>query len=146
MTDILLVEDSPDDILITQKALKQAKVVNKVWVVEDGQEALDFLYHKGKYQNIDTSPEPGLILLDINLPEINGLELLKRLKGDADLKRIPTVIFTVSGKDENVVTSYNHGCNSFIQKPVKFEKFIETVKQISLYWGLLNIPSPNGLE
>jgi len=146
MTNILLVEDNPDDILIAQKALKQAKVVNKLWLVRDGQEALDFLYHKGKYQDINTSPDPGLILLDINLPKINGLELLEKIKGDANLKRIPTVMLTVSKRDEDVVKSYNHGCNSFIQKPIEFEKFIEAVKQISLYWGLLNVPSPNRLE
>ena len=146
IVDILLVEDNPDDILITQKALKEAKVVNKLWVVRDGQEALDFLYHKDKYQDINTSPRPGLILLDINLPKVNGLEVLKRIKEDADLKRVPTVILTVSRRDEDIVRGYDHGCNSFIQKPVEFEKFVEAVKQISLYWGLLNIPSPDGLE
>ncbi len=146
IANILLVEDNPDDILITQKALKQAKVINKLWIVRDGQEALDFLRHKGQYQNTDTSPRPGLILLDINLPKINGLELLKRIKEDADLRRIPTVMLTVSRRDEDIVRGYDHGCNSFIQKPVEFEKFVEAVKQISLYWGLLNIPSPNGLE
>ncbi len=145
MVNILLIEDNPDDILMTQKALKEAKVVNKLWVVMDGQEALDFLYHKGEYQNIDTSPKPGLILLDIDLPKINGLEFLKRIKGDANLKRVPTVMLTVSRKDEDVVRGYDHGCNSFIQKPVEFEKFAEAIKQISLYWGLLNIPSPDGL-
>ncbi len=144
--NILLVEDNPDDILITQKALKEAKVVNKLWIVRDGQEALDFLFHKGKYQDINTSPRPGLILLDIYLPKVNGLELLKRIKEDADLKRVPTVLLTVSRRDEDVVKGYKHGCNSFIQKPVEFEKFVEAVRQISLYWGLLNIPSPNGLE
>ncbi len=146
IANILLVEDNPDDILITQKALKEAKVINKLWIVRDGQEALDFLRHKGQYQDADTSPRPGLILLDINLPKINGLELLKRIKEDADLRRIPTVILTVSRRDEDIVRGYNHGCNSFIQKPVEFDKFVEAVKQISLYWGLLNIPSPNGLE
>lgn len=144
--NILLVEDNPDDILIAQKALKEAKVVNKLWIVRDGQEAIDFLFHKDKYQDINTSPKPGLILLDINLPKVNGLELLKRIKEDADLKRVPTVILTVSRRDEDVVKGYNHGCNSFIQKPVEFEKFVEAVRQISLYWGLLNIPSPNGSE
>ena len=146
IVNILLVEDNPDDILITEKALKQAKMINKLWIVRDGQEAIDFLYHKGSYQKIDTSPKPGLILLDINLPKLNGLELLKKIKGDAELKRIPTVILTVSRRDEDVVKGYNYGCNSFIQKPVEFEKFVEAVKQIGLYWGLLNIPSPEGSE
>ena len=146
IVNILLIEDNPDDILITQKALKKAKVINKLWVTRDGEEALDFLLHKGKYRDIDTSPKPGLILLDINLPRIGGLELLERIKTDADLKRIPTVILTVSKRDEDIIKGYNRGCNSFIQKPVEFEKFAEAIKEISLYWGLLNVPSPNDDE
>jgi CheY-like chemotaxis protein len=140
---ILLVEDNPDDILIIQRALKEARVVNQLWVVRDGQEALDFLQHKGQFQDISTSPKPGLILLDINLPKINGLDVLREIKGDAEFKRIPTVILTVSRRDEDIAKGYNHGCNSFIQKPVEFEKFVEVVKQIGLYWGLLNVASPN---
>jgi len=142
---ILLVEDNPDDIQITQRALKEAKIINKLWIVRDGQEALDFLYHKHKYQDIATSPKPGLILLDINLPKVNGLEVLKKIKESPDLKRIPTVMLTVSRRDEDVIRGYNHGCNSFIQKPVEFEKFVEAVKLISLYWGLLNVDSPNSV-
>jgi CheY-like chemotaxis protein len=140
---ILLVEDNPDDILIIQRALKEARVVNQLWVTRDGQEALDFLQHKGQFQDISTSPKPGLILLDINLPKINGLDVLKEIKEDAEFKRIPTVILTVSRRDEDIAKGYNHGCNSFIQKPVEFEKFVEVVKQIGLYWGLLNVASPN---
>lgn len=143
---ILLVEDNPDDINITKRALSEAKVINKLWPVRDGQEALDFLQHKGQYQDSSTSPKPGLILLDINLPKINGIDVLKSIKEDADLKRIPVVMLTVSKRDEDIVKSYNLGCNSFIQKPVNFENFVEVVKQISLYWGLLNIVPPNGLE
>ncbi len=146
IVNMLLIEDNPDDILITQKALKEAKVVNKHWVVRDGQEALDFLYHKDKYQDINTSPRPGLILLDINLPKVNGLEVLKKIKEHADLRRIPTVILTVSRRDEDVIKGYNHGCNSFIQKPVEFENFVQVAKQIGLYWGLVNVPLPNGVE
>jgi len=140
---ILLIEDNPDDILITKRAFKEARLVNKMWVVRDGQEALDFLYHKGKYQDFTTSPKPGLILLDINLPKVNGLDVLKKIKEDSNLKRIPTVMLTVSRKDEDLVRGYNQGCNSFIQKPVEFEKFVEIVRQIGLYWGLLNTPPPN---
>lgn len=143
---ILLVEDNPDDIEITQKALKEAKVINKLWVVRDGQEALDFLQHKGNYQDPTASPKPGLILLDINLPKVNGLEVLRIVKNDPELKRIPVVILTVSKRDEDIVRSYNDGCNSFIQKPVNFENFVEVIRQVSLYWGLLNISSPNGME
>lgn len=143
---ILMVEDNPDDIEITKKALREAKVINKLWITRDGQEALDFLQHKGDYQDPSTSPKPGLILLDINLPKINGIEVLKIIKQDPDLKRIPIVILTVSKKDEDIVKSYDGGCNSFIQKPVNFENFVEVIREISLYWGLLNISSPNGFE
>jgi two-component system response regulator len=146
MTKILLVEDSPDDIQITQRALREAKIINKLWITTDGEEALDFLQHKGRYQDASVAPRPGLILLDINLPKVNGLEVLEKIKKDPDLKRIPTVVLTVSRRDEDIVKGYNYGCNSFIQKPVEFEKFVEVVKQIGLYWGLLNIASPDGLE
>jgi len=143
---ILIVEDNPDDIDITQRALKEARVINKFWVVRDGQEALDFLQHKGKYQDHSTSPKPGLILLDINLPKLNGIEVLKVIKQDPELKRIPVVILTVSKRDEDIFRSYDGDCNSFIQKPVNFENFLGVIKQVSLYWGLLNIISPNGQE
>jgi CheY-like chemotaxis protein len=146
MTKILLAEDNPDDINITQRALKEAKIINRLWIVRDGQEALDFLYHRGQYEDPASAPRPGVILLDINMPKMSGIEVLKNIKEDPDLKRIPTVMLTVSKRDEDLVRSYNYGCNSFIQKPVEFEKFVEVVKQIGLYWGLLNVASPNGLE
>ncbi|MDD5246276.1 MAG: response regulator [Candidatus Omnitrophica bacterium] len=141
---ILLVEDNPDDIDITKRALKEAKVINRLWIVRDGQEALDFLRHQGTYQDSASSPKPGLILLDINLPKINGMDVLRTVKEDPDLKRIPIVMLTVSKRDEDIIKSYDQGCNSFIQKPVNFENFVQVVKQISLYWGLLNIFPPNG--
>jgi two-component system response regulator len=142
---ILLAEDNPDDIQITQRALKEAKIINKLWIVRDGQEALDFLQHKGQYQDAAAAPKPGLILLDINLPRVNGLEVLKKIKQDHDLKRIPIVVLTVSRRDEDIISGYNYGCNSFIQKPIEFEKFVEAVKLIGLYWGLLNVDSPNSV-
>jgi CheY-like chemotaxis protein len=143
ITKILLVEDNPDDIRITQRALKEAKIINKLWIVTDGQEALDFLKHNGRYQDTAVAPRPELILLDINLPKVNGLEVLEKIKKDPDLKRIPAVVLTVSTRDEDIVKGYNYGCNSFIQKPVEFEKFVEVVKQIGLYWGLLNLIPPD---
>lgn len=143
LTKILLVEDSSDDIEITKRAFKEAKLSNKMWVVRDGQEALDFLHHRDKYQDVAISPKPGLILLDINLPKVNGLEVLRKVKEDPVLKMIPTVILTVSRKEDDRINGYNCGCNSFIQKPVEFEKFVEIVRQIGLYWGLLNAPPPN---
>ncbi len=143
---ILLVEDNPDDIDITKRALKEAKVINKLWIARDGQEALDFLKHEGDYKDLSSSPKPGLILLDINLPKLNGIDVLRAIKKDSNLKRIPVVMLTVSKRDEDIIKSYDNGCNSFIQKPVNFENFVEVVKEVSLYWGLLNIFSPNGQE
>lgn len=140
---ILLVEDNPDDIAITQRALKEAKIVNKLWIVRDGQEALDFLYHKGQYQDTELYPTPCLMLLDINLPKVDGLEVLKRVKSGEKFKSLPIVMLTVSRRDEDIIRGYNNGCNSFIQKPVEFEKFVEVVKQIGLYWGLLNVDVPD---
>ena len=139
ITKILLVEDNADDIQITRRALKAANVINQLWIVRDGQEALDFLLQKGQYQDASHAPRPGLILLDINLPKVNGLEVLKVIKADPRLRRIPTVMLTVSRRDEDIIKGYNSGCNSFIQKPVEFEKFVEAVKLIGLYWGLLNV-------
>ncbi len=144
MIKMLLVEDSLDDIQIIKKALKEAKVINRLWIVRDGQEALDFLYHKGQFQDPSAAPRPGLILLDINLPRVNGLEVLTRIKKDPKLRGIPTVMLTVSKREEDLIRGYNNGCNSFIQKPVEFEKFVEIIKQIGLYWGVINAPSPNG--
>jgi CheY-like chemotaxis protein len=144
LVKVLLVEDNLDDIEITKRALKEARIVNQLFIVRDGNEALEFLFHRGTYQDQTAAPRPGLILLDINLPKVNGFEVLKEIKKDADLRRIPTVMLTMSKRDEDIIKSYDHGCNSFIQKPVEFGKFVETVKQISLYWGLLNVELPVG--
>ena len=139
---ILLAEDNPDDILITKKAFKEAGIVNLLQVVRDGEEALEYLYHTGRYQDAASSPKPGLILLDINMPKVSGLEVLKKVKQDPGLRLIPIVMLTSSKRDEDVVKGYDSGCNSFLQKPVEFEKFVEMVKQIGLYWGLLNVAVP----
>lgn len=141
LVKILLVEDNPDHVMITKKALKEAKVINEVYVVEDGREALAFLQHQGQYQDLATSPKPGLILLDINMPKLSGTEVLKKIKADPELKRIPVVMLTVTKRDEDIVRSYDHGCNSFVQKPVEFDRFVQIIKEIGLYWGLLNITS-----
>jgi len=138
LVDILLVEDNPDHAILTKKVLEKNNVANRVHVVEDGEEALDFLYHKGQYSNGDESPRPGLILLDVNLPKLDGFEVLKRLKSDPDYKSIPVVMLTTSSRDEEVVKSYAEGANSYVAKPVKFEEFTEKVKNIGLYWGLIN--------
>lgn len=143
LVKVLLVEDNPDDILIIERAFKEAKIINQLFITRDGQEGWDFLRHQGTYSDPASSPKPGLILLDINLPKLNGLELLKLIKDDPDVKRIPTVMLTVSRRDEDILKGYNYGCNSFIQKPVEFERFVETVRQIGLYWGIINVESPN---
>ena len=139
IVNILLVEDNPDDIKITERALERGKVLNKLYVVRDGQEALDFLYHKGDYSDPQKAPRQGLILLDINLPKLNGIDVLKKVKSDEKLRRIPIIMLTVSKRDEDVVRSYDLGVNSYIVKPVEFDKFVETIKNIELYWILTNI-------
>ena len=142
LTRILLAEDNTDDIVITQKALKQAKIINQLYIVRDGQEALDFLHHRAQYHDPSTAPKPGLILLDINMPKVNGLAVLADIKKDPELKRIPVVMLTVSKREEDILKGYENGCNSFLQKPVEFDHFVELVKQVGLYWGLLNVTIP----
>lgn len=141
---ILLAEDNPDDVLIMKKAFRESGIINQLFVVRDGEEALEFLRHEGRYQDPTTSPTPGLILLDINMPKLNGLEVLERVKQDPALRRIPAVMLTSSRRGEDVIKSYENGCNSFLQKPVEFERFVEMVKQLGLYWGLFNIGLPEG--
>lgn len=139
IVNILLVEDNPDDIKITERALEKGKVLNKLYVVRDGQEALDFLYHQGDYSDPQKAPRPGLILLDINLPKLSGIDVLKKVKSDEKFRRIPIIMLTVSKRDEDVIRSYDLGVNSYIVKPVEFDKFVETIKNIELYWILTNV-------
>ncbi len=141
VVDILLVEDNLDDVEITKRAFKELNLANRIFVARDGQEALDFLSHKGEYEN-NRVPAPGLVLLDINLPKVNGIEVLKFIKNSDSLEAIPVVMLTVSKRDEDVVKSYRLGCNSFLKKPVAFEEFVDLVKNIGLYWGVLNVALP----
>jgi len=134
--DILLIEDNQDDIELTQEALTIGKVVNTLTVVRDGQEALHYLFGNGKAPG----KAPGLILLDLRLPRIDGIELLRRIKQEPILRRVPVVVLTTSKRDEDIVQSYDLGVNSYIQKPVLFEKFVETVKTLEVYWLLTNTP------
>ncbi len=135
--DILLIEDNPDDVELALHAIKKNNIANPVEVVRDGQDALDYLFYQGKYSN-STHPLPGLILLDLKLPKVDGIEILKRLKLDRRLKIIPVVVLTSSKEDKDVIESYDLGVNSYIKKPVDFDQFVETVKHIGFYWLLMN--------
>lgn len=136
---ILLVEDNPDDVELTLHALKKNNIVNPVDVVRDGQEALDYLFYKGKYSGSEHHL-PNIILLDLKLPKVDGIEVLRMVKDDRKLKVIPVVILTSSKEETDVVKSYKLGVNSYIRKPVDFDQFIEVVKQIGFYWLLINEP------
>ena len=136
--DILLVEDNEDHIELTLRALKNNNLINDIHVVKDGQEALDFAYHRGKYQDTERYPRPGLILLDIHLPKVDGLEVLETLKKDPDLKSIPVIMLTTSSRDEEIVKSYAGGANSYVTKPVDFGEFVKKIKEMKLYWTIVN--------
>jgi CheY-like chemotaxis protein len=129
--EILLVEDSPDDIMLTTEALREGKVRNRVNVVEDGVEAMDFLRRQGKYRS---APRPDLILLDLNLPRKSGHEVLAEIKQDPDLKRIPVVILTCSPDEKHVLEAYNHHANCYVVKPVDLDQFMGVVKKIEDFW------------
>jgi CheY-like chemotaxis protein len=129
--DILLVEDSPADVLIAREALAEAKLLNNIHVAEDGVEALDFLYKRGKFAS---SPSPDLILLDLNLPRKNGREVLEEIKADENLKRIPVVMLTTSSAEEDILRSYNLHANCYVVKPVEFESFVKAVQSIQQFW------------
>ena len=140
---ILLVEDNVQDIEITQRAFARGRVRNELTVVRDGEEAIDYLYHRGKYQDPATSPRPGMILLDLNLPKVGGLEVLQQIKKDAQLKQIPVIVLTVSQREEDVVRSYDLGVNTYIQKPVEFDNFMRVVNAVHEYWILIATLPPN---
>jgi CheY-like chemotaxis protein len=141
--EILLVEDNPSDVELTLHALRQNKLANKIQVVNDGEDALDFLFCRGAYAGRDPQRPPKLVLLDLKLPKVEGLEVLRQVKGDPGTKTIPVVILTSSREERDVVNGYTLGVNSYIQKPVDFDQFREVVKQIGLYWAVLNEPPPN---
>ncbi|GAB6181363.1 response regulator [Desulfotomaculum defluvii] len=135
---ILLVEDNPDDELLTLKALKKHNIANDVVVARDGVEALDYLFGSGIYEGRDTSIMPEVMLLDLKLPKVNGLELLKIIRNDERTKLIPVVVLTSSIEERDLLESYQLGANSYIRKPVDFTEFTEAVKQLGLYWMVLN--------
>ncbi len=139
--NILLVEDNADHAELTVRALKNGNILNEVFWVKDGEEALDFLYQRGRYADHGRAPRPGLILLDIKLPKVDGHEVLRRIKSDETLRVIPVVMLTTSGETNDVNESYHAGVNSFVTKPVSFREFVETVKTVKLYWVLTNVPA-----
>ena len=140
---ILLVEDNPDDVELTLLGLKKNNVANDIVVVQDGAEALDYLFCTGKYAERDASVMPVLILLDLKLPKVDGLEVLKRLRSDDRTKLVPVVILTTSEEETDLVQCYNNGANSYIRKPVDFIRFSEAIQQLKVYWLLLNETPPN---
>ncbi len=135
---ILLVEDNPDDELLTLRALKKNNIANEVMVTRDGEEALAYLFAEGQYAGRDPAHKPEVILLDLKLPKLDGLEVLKRLRADQRTRRIPVVILTTSTEEQDIAASYDLGANSYIRKPVDFAQFSEAVRQLGLYWLVFN--------
>jgi two-component system, response regulator len=136
--DILLVEDNPTDAELTMRALKRKNLANKLVWVKNGEEALNFVHAQGQYQDRDPEDLPHLILLDLRMPKVDGLEVLKELKASEHTKRIPVVVLTSSQQDRDVVESYKLGVNSYVSKPVEFDEFIDAVSTLGLYWMLIN--------
>lgn len=139
---ILLVEDNPDDVELTLRAFEKSRIVNEIVVARDGAEALEYLFATGPSARRDGSM-PEVVLLDLNLPKVDGLEVLKRLRADDRTRRLPVVVLTSSNEEQDVVRSYDLGANSFVRKPVDFGHFIEAARQLGLYWLVLNEPAPH---
>lgn len=131
---ILMADDDDDDFLLTQKALKESKLLNKLYRVKDGEELLDYLYKRGSFADDPSCTRPGVILLDLNMPRKDGREALREIKDDPDLRDIPVVVFTTSKAEEDIYKSYKLGVNSFITKPVTFEALIQVMKTLGKYW------------
>lgn len=141
---ILLVEDNPDDEMLTLRALQRHNLANDIHVVRDGAEALEFLFAEGAYADRDIKDTPAVVLLDLMLPKIGGLEVLKRLRDNAWTKLLPVVVLTSSDEQKDIVDSYKFGANSYVRKPVEFGEFSEAVSQLGLFWILHNEPPPAG--
>ncbi len=139
---ILLVEDNPSDVGLTQRALAKSHVANELVVAEDGQEALDYLFGAGAYAGREVTELPALVLLDLKLPRVDGLEVLRQIRADDRTRRLPVVILTTSREEQDVAQSYDLGANSYIRKPVDFTQFAQAVEQMGLYWLVLNESAP----
>jgi len=138
--EILLVEDNPSDAELTMRALKEYNLANKLIWVKDGAEALDFVFAQGQYSDRSIEDTPKVILLDLKLPKVGGLEVLEKVKSDKRIQTIPVVVLTSSSEEKDIITSYNLGVNSYILKPVDFDKFVEAIREVGFYWLLLNKP------
>lgn len=139
---ILLVEDNPDDVELTRLAFEQSKIVNEIVVARDGQEALEYLFAAGHHTGRDAALLPEVVLLDLKLPKIDGLDVLRRMRADERTRRLPVVVLTSSKEEQDVLRSYDLGANSFVQKPVDFAEFIEAARYLGLYWLVLNEAPP----
>lgn len=146
MNEILLVEDNLDDVELTLRAFRKSNVANDVVVVRDGVEALEYLFATGRYADRDSNALPQVVLLDLNLPRIGGLEVLERVRAHPKTKLLPVVILTSSVEERDLVNGYSLGANSYVQKPVDFERFTDSVKQLGLYWLLLNQRAPSSVQ
>ncbi len=138
--EILLVEDNPADVELTLRALKKNNLANNIYVVNDGEQALDFIFARGKYSVRNSKSFPKIIFLDLKLPKVGGLEVLAEIKGNSKTRMIPIVMLTSSKEEKDIIESYKLGVNSYIVKPVDFDKFIDSVKEIGMYWLLVNQP------
>ncbi|HEY4056353.1 MAG TPA: response regulator [Kofleriaceae bacterium] len=139
---ILLVEDNPNDEELTLRALRKSQILNRVVVARDGAEALDYLFSRGAYANRSATEIPQVILLDLKLPKIDGLEVLREIRNDERTKLLPVVVLTSSLEDRDLIQSYGLGANSYVRKPVDFNQFVDAVKQLGLYWLVINQPAP----
>lgn len=136
--EIVIVEDNPNDAELMVRSLEKNLLANNLIVLEDGEQALDFIFCRGQYADRDLSESPKVIFLDLKLPKVDGLEVLKQVKSNEQTRKIPVIIVTSSKEDPDIVTAYNLGANSYVVKPVNFENFTETIKQLGLYWLVIN--------
>ena len=142
---ILLVEDDPNDVELTLTAFEKNNLTNEVMVARDGEEALDLLHRRGTFESVPAG-NPELILLDLKMPKVNGLEVLRQVRANEKLKLIPVIVLTTSHEERDVIESYELGVNAYVVKPVDFEQFVEAVREIGLFWAVLNEPPPGSLK